>query len=75
MNRAGNHNERIRTMTFASVYPHYVAKIEKEDRKEGANQSRAASGHYLADGLRRVRDTQTHPGKLDLLDFTLPRQR
>jgi hypothetical protein len=26
------HNERIRKMTFASVYPHYVTKVEKKGR-------------------------------------------
>ncbi len=26
------HNERIRTMTFSSVYPHYVTKVEKKGR-------------------------------------------
>ncbi len=26
------HDERIATMTFASVYPHYVAKVEKKGR-------------------------------------------
>jgi hypothetical protein len=26
------HDERIAKMTFASVYPHYVNKIEKKDR-------------------------------------------
>jgi hypothetical protein len=26
------HDERIANMTFASVYPHYVAKIEKKGR-------------------------------------------
>ena len=26
------HNERIANMTFAEVYPHYVAKIEKKGR-------------------------------------------
>ena len=25
-------DERIASMTFASVYPHYVAKVEKKDR-------------------------------------------
>jgi hypothetical protein len=32
--KTGNsdHDERIRTMTFASVYPHYVAKVEKKGR-------------------------------------------
>ncbi|MEN3322669.1 DUF2200 domain-containing protein [Mariniflexile soesokkakense] len=28
------HNERIATMTFASVYPHYVTKVEKKGRTE-----------------------------------------
>ncbi|MBL7996501.1 DUF2200 domain-containing protein [bacterium] len=26
------HNERIAKMTFASVYPHYVTKVESKDR-------------------------------------------
>lgn len=26
------HNERIANMTFSSVYPHYVTKVEKKDR-------------------------------------------
>jgi hypothetical protein len=26
------HNERIATMTFASVYPHYVKKVETKGR-------------------------------------------
>lgn len=32
MNITDTHNERIRTMTFASVYPHYVTKVEKKGR-------------------------------------------
>lgn len=28
------HNERIAKMTFSSVYPHYVAKIEKKGRSK-----------------------------------------
>jgi hypothetical protein len=28
------HDERIATMTFSSVYPHYVAKVEKKGRTE-----------------------------------------
>lgn len=27
-----NHDERIAKMTFASVYPHYVAKVERKGR-------------------------------------------
>lgn len=26
------HNERIAKMTFASVYPHYITKVERKDR-------------------------------------------
>ncbi len=34
-----NHNERIAKITFASVYPHYVAKVEKKGRtKEELHQ-------------------------------------
>ena len=32
MNNTNNHDERIVKMTFASVYPHYIAKIEKKGR-------------------------------------------
>jgi hypothetical protein len=39
MNSANNHDERIATMTFASVYPHYLAKAEKKGRtKEELHQ-------------------------------------
>lgn len=38
MNKAG-HDERIARMTFASVYPHYVTKVEKKGRtKEELHQ-------------------------------------
>lgn len=29
------HNERMAKMTFASVYPHYVTKVEKKGRTKG----------------------------------------
>jgi hypothetical protein len=32
MNNANNHDERIARMIFASVYPHYLAKVEKKGR-------------------------------------------
>ncbi len=32
MKNTEHHDERIAKMTFASVYPHYVAKIEKKGR-------------------------------------------
>lgn len=39
MNTTPEHNERIAKMTFASVYPHYVTKIERKGRtKEELHQ-------------------------------------
>lgn len=32
MNRTNNHDGRIAGMIFASVYPHYLAKVEKKGR-------------------------------------------
>lgn len=32
MNNTNNHDERIAKMTLASVYPHYLAKVEKKGR-------------------------------------------
>jgi len=32
MNNLNKHDERIAKMTFASVYPHYVTKVEKKNR-------------------------------------------
>lgn len=32
MNNNNNHDARIASMTFASVYPHYLAKVEKKGR-------------------------------------------
>src|SRR4051812_46397913 len=39
MNNSKTHNERIAKLTFASVYPLYLAKVEKKGRtKEELNQ-------------------------------------
>lgn len=39
MKTTPKHDERIANMTFASVYPHYVTKVEKKDRtKEELHQ-------------------------------------
>jgi hypothetical protein len=39
MNTSDTHNQRIAAMTFASVYPLYVAKVEKKGRtKEELHQ-------------------------------------
>lgn len=34
MKVTAKHNERVATMTFASVYPHYVTKVEKKGRNK-----------------------------------------
>ena len=34
MNNSNTHNRRIAKMTFASVYPMYVAKVEKKGRSK-----------------------------------------
>ena len=34
MNNSNKHDERIAKMTFASVYPHYVTKVEKKGRTQ-----------------------------------------
>ncbi len=39
MNNENQHDERIAKMIFASVYPHYIAKVEKKGRtKEELHQ-------------------------------------
>jgi hypothetical protein len=39
MNNTSNHDERIAKMTFAAVYPHYLAKVSKKGRtKEELHQ-------------------------------------
>ena len=35
MKTTPEHDERIAKMTFASVYPHYVAKVERKGRTKG----------------------------------------
>lgn len=32
MSSINNHHERIAALTFASVYPHYITKVEKKGR-------------------------------------------
>ena len=39
MNDTSHHDERMAKMTFASVYPHYITKVEKKGRtKEELHQ-------------------------------------
>ena len=38
MTSTSHHDERIANMTFASVYPHYVTKVEKKGRTQAELQ-------------------------------------
>ncbi|MEW6060488.1 MAG: DUF2200 domain-containing protein [Bacteroidota bacterium] len=61
MNRAGNHDERIRNMTFSSVYPHYVAKIKKKGRTISELHQVIAwlTGYSGKDILRHIKENST----------------
>ncbi|MBE2237184.1 MAG: DUF2200 domain-containing protein [Caldilineaceae bacterium] len=55
MKNALNHDDRIAQMTFASVYPHYLAKAEKKGRTpEELHQVIAWLTGYNEDELQRV---------------------
>ncbi|MBK7047285.1 MAG: DUF2200 domain-containing protein [bacterium] len=61
MSSAGNQDERIARMTFASVYPHYLAKVEKKGRtKEELHQVIAWLTGYDEDDLgKHIADNVT----------------
>ncbi len=61
MSSASNHDERIRKMTFASVYPHYLAKIEKKGRnKDELHQVIAwLTGYNEESILKHIEDNST----------------
>jgi hypothetical protein len=35
MNNTSHHDDRFAKMTFASVYPHYLTKVERKNRSKG----------------------------------------
>jgi hypothetical protein len=58
MSPASDHDERIAKMTFASVYPHYLAKVEKKGRtKEELHQvvtsARNRTGGTICESLEQ----------------------
>jgi len=53
MNTTAAHDERIAKMTFASVYPHYVTKVEKKGRTK-------AELHQVIKWLTGYNDEQLH---------------
>ena len=61
MKTTKDHDERIANMTFASVYPHYVAKVEKKGRTvEELNQVISwLTGFKVKDVLRLIKKDAT----------------
>lgn len=59
MKTTKEHDERIANMTFSSVYPHYVAKVEKKGRTiEELNQVIAWLTGFQAKDLQRLIEKQ-----------------
>ncbi|MEQ1827355.1 MAG: DUF2200 domain-containing protein [Pirellula sp.] len=57
MKSTSNHDERIAKMTFSSVYPHYLAKVEKKGRtKEELHQVIEWLTGYKENKLRKLID-------------------
>jgi hypothetical protein len=57
MNTSGTHDQRIAKMTFASVYPLYVAKVEKKGRtKEELHEVIEWLTGFNGDQLRQLID-------------------
>ena len=55
MKNAQNHDQRFAEMTFASVYPHYVSKVEKKGRtKEELHQVITWLTGYSENMLQRL---------------------
>ncbi|HWP82693.1 MAG TPA: DUF2200 domain-containing protein [Bacteroidota bacterium] len=64
MSSANNHDERIRKMTFASVYPHYLAKIEKKGRTKAELHQVITwlTGYSEREILKHIKDNSTFEG-------------
>lgn len=57
MSNSSKQDERIANMTFASVYPHYIAKIEKKGRtKEELHQVIEWLTNYSESQLQKLVD-------------------
>lgn len=61
MNTTQEHDQRIANLTFASVYPHYVAKVEKKGRTEKELQEVISwlTGFAAKDLKRLIRNNAT----------------
>ena len=75
---AGSNWERVYKMTFASVYPHYVAKAEKKGRTKAEVDEiiRWLTGYSHAKGWRpRSRSGPTSRPSSPRLPGSIPRAR
>lgn len=60
MKSTANHDERIAKMSFASVYPHYVTKVEKKGRtKEELHQVIEWLTGYSEKNLQKLIEDKT----------------
>lgn len=61
MNTTPEHNAKIAKLTFASVYPHYVTKVEKKGRtkKELLQVIRWLTGYDSKDIKRLIKENVT----------------
>ncbi|WP_299367098.1 DUF2200 domain-containing protein [Winogradskyella sp.] len=61
MGDTSHHDERIAKMTFASVYPHYVTKVEKKSRtKEELHQVIEWLTGYDEKALHKIIEAKTN---------------
>jgi len=61
MSDTSHHDERIAKMSFASVYPHYVNKVEKKNRtKEELHQVIEWLTGYNSEKLAEIIDAKTN---------------
>ncbi|WP_026763477.1 DUF2200 domain-containing protein [Sediminibacterium salmoneum] len=63
MSTTSHHDEKIAKMSFASVYPHYVAKVEKKGRT-------IAELHKVIEWLTGYTESQIQQLILDKVNFS-----
>ncbi len=63
MSTTSNHDEKIAKMSFASVYPHYVTKVEKKGRT-------IAELHKVIEWLTGYTESQIQQLILDKVNFS-----
>ena len=73
MKTTKDHDERIANMTFASVYPHYVAKVQKKERTvEELHQVISWLTGFSAKDLQRLIESEATFKPVSYTHLTLP---